>query len=480
MNSGRPKPDDTDKAHMRPAAVRCDFLREAQRRTLCKGCQINSPNGAPVVRGMASNNHLCCLSACAPSTLTPIVQPHFRAFSSHCQLQLNRLRSIVASTPLLSNPDPHSYPAAAYSCLSLTVTSSRTMPALETSSASPASLDLYPSTKRSPPLQSLEAFSASGTIPFSPLVSPQQQQQQQLGRPSSPPSYNTSVRHSTSPPAFSRTADIQPFVHPSVDSPLKRPSTSPASLASPPPDAFALAVELREAHQQLLIQKHAIAAALGAELTALKEERVRERRQHAMVMKRMQEEVKGMEERARMVQTENDTIRAELEQEKERREREKTTNEQIDRAITTSAVSTEQQSAADDDDWDERQSEAAALPVFHSQPPSSRPSITCPHPTRQSDPKVSAAPVDDDITTQQMLDVIQQLSQQIAAIRLQSAQHNQEHKQDKQVGEAEAIVYGPGHVWREYQPLCFTAVQPIVFHRKCHYTHYDVSEWGRK
>jgi len=237
-------------------------------------------------------------------------------------------------------------------------------------------------------------------------------------------------------------------------------------------------VELREAHQQLLIQKHAIAAALGAELTALKEERARERRQHAVVMRRMEEEVRRMEERARMVASENDRLRAELETEAARTQQQRATEADSSGVLKAEEESREQDSGSEDDEWEESASETA-LPIFHSQPPSSRPSFSCPLPTRQAAAKPSAQ-LNDDAAIRQMLDVVRQLSEQIAAIRRHSALPKRAGRgQYKKESVAEAVVYGPGRVWREYEPLVFSAVQPIVFHRSRHYTHYDVAEWGR-
>ena len=352
------------------------------------------------------------------------------------------------------------------------------MPALETFSTSPASPDLSPlnkSTLQSPRVsQSLAAFSASGTI----HISPRPQKLKRAEPPSSPPSYNTAVRYSTSP-TFNRSAEIQPSVQTTTSSPLARPSTSPASTNSSASDAFALAADLREAHQQLLIQKHAIAAALGSELTALKEERVRERRQHATVMRRMEEEVKRMEERTHTVEVDNDRIKAELATEKERREQEARNVAEIEHITKLQEESKEQHIVPGQGHWDETENEAS-IPIFHSEPPSSRPSISCPLPTRQSAVQVAPHPGDDEVL-RQMLDVIQQLKEQIAAIRLSTVEQKLEleSKQPRAVSETEAVIYGPGHVWREYEPLMFCAVQPIVFHRTRHYTHYDVSEWGR-
>ena len=196
-----------------------------------------------------------------------------------------------------------------------------------------------------------------------------------------------------------------------------------------------------------------------------------------MVMRTMEEEVRRVEERAHLVQIDNDNIRAELEEEKERRQHETNSRQQSYSTAKPEEESEVQHSAGEDSDWEETSSEAAG-PTFHSQPPSSRPSISCPQPARQSVVQ-SAAQLDDDVTMRQMLEMIQQLSQQIAAIRLQSVQPKREHRLDKAVSEAEAAVYGPGNVWRQYEPLMFSPVQPIVFHRKTHYSHYDVNKWGR-
>ena len=335
------------------------------------------------------------------------------------------------------------------------------MPALETSGASPVPSEWSSagkSAQHSPlPRQSLEAFSASGGIPLSASLL-------LLNPPVSPASSIGSVRRSSPTQHFSSTADIQSLSPALSDVALVRPSTSPASLSSPATETFTLAVELREAHQQLLIQKHAIAAALGAELSALKEERARERRQHAMVMRRMEEELRRMEDRARTIQHDNDRIRAELAQA---------------HANKTEEESKEQYVLHEDEQADEAGSEQRG-PVFHSQPPSSRPSISCPLPAARSPAGHATAPEDDDAATRQLLDVVQQLSEQIAALRAQSTpRRTRASGQHEWAGERAAQSYGPGRVWREYEPLQFSAVQPIVFHRERHYTHYDVKEWGR-
>ena len=204
---------------------------------------------------------------------------------------------------------------------------------------------------------------------------------------------------------------------------------------------------------------------------------MKERRQHAVVMRRMEEEVRRMEERATRMEVENHRIKVELDTERAAREHDSRVIEESPLRATVQEESKQQSVAVDEEEWDDSENEPAAVPIFHSEPPSSRPSICCPQPTRQS----SAQPAqrEDDVTVQQMLAVIQQLSQQIAAIRLHTEEDKRDSKQLKQASEAKTAVYGPGRVWREYEPLMFSAVHPIVFHRTRHYTHYDVNEWGR-
>ena len=201
-----------------------------------------------------------------------------------------------------------------------------------------------------------------------------------------------------------------------------------------------------------------------------------------MVMRRMEEEVRRMEDRARTIQQDNDRIRAELEaQTAEKQARsEVDSHSELDHghATKTEEESKEQYVLHEDEEANEAASEAAG-PVFHSQPPSSRPSISCPVPASRSPARHATKP-EDDAATRQLLDVVQQLSQQIAVLRAQSTPRRAwASRQHELAGKQEAQVYGPGRVWREYEPLQFTAVQPIVFHRKQHYTHYDVKEWGR-
>ena len=357
------------------------------------------------------------------------------------------------------------------------------MPALETQSplaTSPISTQSIKSAEQ--PLSfslSLSDFANNAAIA----------QQRVLVQSASPHQHNSTTIHRPASPlpvqSLHHTADISAFVHPITSQQFARPSTSPASLSSRNDATLQLTAELRDAHEQLLIQKHAIAAALGAELTALKDERIRERRQHAVVMRRMEEEVRRVEERANLIEEEKNRVEVELAVEKEGREHDRKNQEQAAQhwAIEEAQVEN-QQSNAEVDEWDEHESEQAAetAPVFHSQPPSSRPSISCPQPIRQASiqPSMQAS---DEPAIEQLLDTVQQLRQQIAVIRQQTAQHSQFSSSNQYHDASEAVVpvtvHGPGSVWRQYQPLAFRAVQPIVFHRTQHYSHYDVREWGR-